>query len=138
MHMHIVRICTVKLTPNRGVAHLRRTAEQGKPLAEAAGEVMYGASFLSWFAEEAKRIDGELIAVRQPHCALLVMGVCGRSSPSVVVTTPFRLIFYSQPLRRRLVITLPGTVIPHAPIKDGVVCLCVRVSRPGHQRSGRS
>jgi acyl-CoA reductase-like NAD-dependent aldehyde dehydrogenase len=97
MHMHIVRICTVKLTPNRGVAHLRRTAEQGKPLAEAAGEVMYGASFLSWFAEEAKRIDGELIAVRQPHCALLVMGVCGRSSPSVVVTTPFRLIFYSQP-----------------------------------------
>jgi succinate-semialdehyde dehydrogenase/glutarate-semialdehyde dehydrogenase len=34
------------------------TAEQGKPLAESAGEVMYGASFIEWFAEEAKRVYG--------------------------------------------------------------------------------
>ena len=34
------------------------TAEQGKPLAEAKGEVAYGASFVEWFAEEAKRING--------------------------------------------------------------------------------
>src|SRR5688572_33205953 len=32
------------------------TAEQGKPLAEARGEVIYGASFIEWFAEEAKRV----------------------------------------------------------------------------------
>jgi len=37
------------------------TAEQGKPLAEARGEVIYGASFVEWFAEEAKRIYGDVI-----------------------------------------------------------------------------
>ncbi len=37
------------------------TAEQGKPLAEARGEVVYGASFLEWYAEECKRVYGETI-----------------------------------------------------------------------------
>jgi succinate-semialdehyde dehydrogenase/glutarate-semialdehyde dehydrogenase len=37
------------------------TAEQGKPLAEAKGEVLYGASFIEWFAEEGKRIYGDVI-----------------------------------------------------------------------------
>ena len=37
------------------------TSEQGKPLAEARGEVLYGASFIEWFAEEAKRIYGDTI-----------------------------------------------------------------------------
>jgi len=37
------------------------TAEQGKPLAESAGEVAYGASFIEWFAEEAKRVYGDVI-----------------------------------------------------------------------------
>ncbi|MFV0302686.1 MAG: aldehyde dehydrogenase family protein, partial [Paracoccus sp. (in: a-proteobacteria)] len=37
------------------------TAEQGKPLAEARGEIAYGASFIEWFGEEAKRICGETI-----------------------------------------------------------------------------
>ncbi len=37
------------------------TAEQGKPLAEAKGEVIYGASFVEWFAEEAKRVYGDVI-----------------------------------------------------------------------------
>ena len=40
------------------------TAEQGKPLAEARAEVIYGASFIEWFAEEAKRIYGETIPTR--------------------------------------------------------------------------
>ena len=38
------------------------TAEQGKPLAEARGEIAYGASYIEWFAEEAKRIYGDTIA----------------------------------------------------------------------------
>ena len=42
------------------------TAEQGKPLAEARGEVAYGASFIEWFAEEGKRIYGDVIP---PHGA---------------------------------------------------------------------
>ncbi|MCB0307003.1 MAG: aldehyde dehydrogenase family protein, partial [Calditrichaeota bacterium] len=37
------------------------TAEQGKPLAEALGEVRYGASFVEWFAEEGKRVYGDVI-----------------------------------------------------------------------------
>ncbi|MCV2871773.1 NAD-dependent succinate-semialdehyde dehydrogenase [Defluviimonas sp. WL0050] len=41
------------------------TAEMGKPLAEAKGEVVYGASFIEWFAEEAKRIYGETIPGHQ-------------------------------------------------------------------------
>ena len=37
------------------------TAEQGKPLAEAKGEIAYAASFIEWFAEEAKRLYGDVI-----------------------------------------------------------------------------
>ncbi|TRZ70408.1 MAG: NAD-dependent succinate-semialdehyde dehydrogenase [Rhodocyclaceae bacterium] len=61
------------------------TAEQGKPYAEAKGEVAYGASFVEWFAEEAKRINGEtlpqfdnnrrLMVIRQP------IGVCAAITP---------------------------------------------------------
>ena len=40
---------------------LLMTTEQGKPLAEARAEVVYGASFIEWFAEEAKRVYGEVI-----------------------------------------------------------------------------
>ena len=42
------------------------TMEQGKPLAEAKGEIVYGASFIEWFAEEAKRIYGETIPTTDP------------------------------------------------------------------------
>lgn len=48
------------------------TAEQGKPIAEAEGEVGYAASFLEWFAEEARRIDGELLQPDKPDRRLLV------------------------------------------------------------------
>jgi succinate-semialdehyde dehydrogenase/glutarate-semialdehyde dehydrogenase len=37
------------------------TCEQGKPLAESRGEIVYGASFIEWFAEEAKRVYGDTI-----------------------------------------------------------------------------
>ena len=46
------------------------TAEQGKPLAEARGEIRYGASFVKWFAEEARRIGGiddPVSDARPPH-----------------------------------------------------------------------
>jgi succinate-semialdehyde dehydrogenase/glutarate-semialdehyde dehydrogenase len=49
------------------------TAEQGKPLAEARGEIAYAASFIEWFAEEAKRLYGELIPPHQADRRLLVM-----------------------------------------------------------------
>lgn len=49
------------------------TAEQGKPLAEARGEVNYGASFIEWFAEEAKRVYGEVIPAPMGDRRLLVL-----------------------------------------------------------------
>ena len=49
------------------------TAEQGKPLAEAKGEVGYGASFIEFFAEEAKRIYGETIPGHQPDKRIMVL-----------------------------------------------------------------
>jgi succinate-semialdehyde dehydrogenase/glutarate-semialdehyde dehydrogenase len=61
------------------------TAEQGKPLAEARGEVVYAASFLEWFGEEAKRVDGEVLASPRASQKLLVLrqpvGVCAAITP---------------------------------------------------------
>lgn len=48
------------------------TAEQGKPLAEAKGEVAYAAAFLEWFAEEARRVRGEILTPHQSDRRLLV------------------------------------------------------------------
>ena len=61
------------------------TAEQGKPFAEAKGEVAYGASFVEWFAEEAKRINGETLPQFDNNRRLLVLkqpiGVCAAITP---------------------------------------------------------
>ncbi len=61
------------------------TAEQGKPLAEAQGEIVYAASFLEWFAEEAKRVYGDVIPQHQADKRLVVIkqpiGVCASITP---------------------------------------------------------
>ena len=61
------------------------TAEQGKPLAEARGEIGYAASFVEWFAEEAKRINGDILASPAQGRRLLVtrepVGVCAAITP---------------------------------------------------------
>ncbi len=61
------------------------TAEQGKPLAEAKGEVVYGASFVEWFAEEARRVYGETIPATDANKRFLVIrqpiGVCAAITP---------------------------------------------------------
>ncbi|MDR2324189.1 MAG: NAD-dependent succinate-semialdehyde dehydrogenase [Acidovorax sp.] len=61
------------------------TAEQGKPLAEARGEVAYAASFVEWFAEEAKRVNGETLPTFDNNRRLLVLrqpiGVCAAITP---------------------------------------------------------
>ena len=49
------------------------TAEQGKPLAESRGEIAYGASFIEFFAEEAKRIYGETIPSPWPNARMVVI-----------------------------------------------------------------
>jgi succinate-semialdehyde dehydrogenase / glutarate-semialdehyde dehydrogenase len=49
------------------------TAEQGKPLAESKSEILYAASFIEWFAEEAKRLYGDIIPGHQPDKRILVL-----------------------------------------------------------------
>ncbi len=61
------------------------TAEMGKPWAEARGEIVYGASFIEWFAEEAKRIYGDVIPGHQRDKRIVVLkqpiGVVGSITP---------------------------------------------------------
>ncbi|MBO1361473.1 NAD-dependent succinate-semialdehyde dehydrogenase [Acetobacter sacchari] len=58
---------------NKDDLALIMTLEQGKPLAEAAGEIQYGASYVLWFAEEARRLYGEIIPGHQEDKRLLVI-----------------------------------------------------------------
>jgi len=64
---------------------LLMTSEQGKPLGEARGEVLYAASFVEWFAEEGKRIYGDVIPGHQPDKRIVVtkepIGVCAAITP---------------------------------------------------------
>lgn len=61
------------------------TSEQGKPLGEAMGEIRYGASFVKWFAEEARRINGHTIPSPTSDRRIIVLkepvGVCGIITP---------------------------------------------------------
>lgn len=61
------------------------TAEMGKPLQEARGEILYGAAYIEWFAEEAKRLNGDVIPAHQADKRILVIkrpvGVVGAITP---------------------------------------------------------
>ena len=61
------------------------TSEQGKPLAEAKAEIAYGASYIEWFAEEAKRVYGDVIPAPSADRRLVVLrqpvGVCAAITP---------------------------------------------------------
>ena len=82
-----------KKTAKQRAAILRHTddlavilsTEQGKPLAEARGEIAYGASYFEWYAEEAKRIYGDIIPSNNSSQRVLVMkqpiGVCAAITP---------------------------------------------------------
>ncbi|MGJ4931062.1 NAD-dependent succinate-semialdehyde dehydrogenase [Bradyrhizobium sp. HKCCYLS2038] len=70
---------------NREDLALILTSEQGKPLAEALGEVDIGAAYIEFFAEEARRVYGETIPTQKPDARLLALkqpiGVCGAITP---------------------------------------------------------
>lgn len=61
------------------------TLEQGKPLAEAKGEITYGAGYIEWFAEEARRLDGDIIPANSTgqriHVTRHPVGVVGAITP---------------------------------------------------------
>jgi succinate-semialdehyde dehydrogenase / glutarate-semialdehyde dehydrogenase len=61
------------------------TAEQGKPLTESRGEIAYAASFIQWFAEEGKRLYGDVIPSHQANSRIVILkepvGVCAAITP---------------------------------------------------------
>jgi len=73
------------LLENQEDLALLMTAEQGKPLAEARGEIVYAASFIEWFAEEGKRVYGDVIPPHQRDKRIVVIkepiGVCAAITP---------------------------------------------------------
>lgn len=73
------------LLRHAGDLALIMTSEQGKPLAEARGEIIYAASFIEWFAEEAKRICGDTLTPTQADKRFIVIkqpvGVCAAITP---------------------------------------------------------
>ncbi|PJE80181.1 Succinate-semialdehyde dehydrogenase [NADP(+)] GabD [invertebrate metagenome] len=76
--------CDLVLEHQEDLARLM-TAEQGKPLREASGEVVYGASFIRWYAEEGKRAYGEMIPAVAANTKIMVtrepVGVVGAITP---------------------------------------------------------
>ena len=100
-HAHAARPAWAALTGKERSAILRKwhdlmlenaddlakilTAEMGKPFAEARGEILYGASFIEWFAEEAKRVYGDVIPGHQRDKRIVVLrqpvGVVGSITP---------------------------------------------------------
>ena len=82
---HIMRKWFDLITENTQDLATIMTLEQGKPLAEAAGEVAYGASFVEWFAEEAKRVAGSIPATTWGDKRMMVLkqpiGVCVAITP---------------------------------------------------------
>jgi succinate-semialdehyde dehydrogenase/glutarate-semialdehyde dehydrogenase len=81
---HLRRWFELILAHQEDLARLM-TAEQGKPLAEARGEIAYAASFVEWFAEEAKRVYGDVIPGHARDKRIVVLkqpiGVCAAITP---------------------------------------------------------
>ncbi len=78
------RLATLMQTHQDDLARLM-TAEQGKPLAEATGEIIYATSFIEWFAEEARRVYGDTMPSTAADRRILVtkepVGVCAAITP---------------------------------------------------------
>ena len=93
------------------------TAEQGKPFAEAKDEVAYGASFVEWYAEEAKRVNGETLPQFDNNRRLMVLkqsiGVCAAITP-----WNFPLAMITRKVApARLAVRVVGGVGLHQPVR---------------------
>jgi succinate-semialdehyde dehydrogenase/glutarate-semialdehyde dehydrogenase len=103
------------------------TAEQGKPLTEAKGEIAYGAAFVEWFAEEAKRIYGDVIPENVKGRRIIVtkepVGVVGAITP------------WNFP---NSMITRPRSLLPSSASAPGSRQACSTSSLPErHRKSAR-
>ncbi|MBB4197998.1 succinate-semialdehyde dehydrogenase (NADP(+)) [Rhodoblastus sphagnicola] len=106
------------------------TTEQGKPLAEARGEVGYAASFLEWFAEEAKRVYGETVPSPLSDRRLIVsrepIGVCAAITP-----WNFPLAMITRKAGPALAVGCPMIVKPAEATPFSALALAVLAERAG-------
>ncbi|MGE4280749.1 MAG: NAD-dependent succinate-semialdehyde dehydrogenase [Magnetospirillum sp.] len=106
------------------------TAEQGKPLAEARGEVVYGANFLEWFAEEAKRVYGDVIPAHGADKRIVVI-----KEPIGVVAaiTPwnFPIAMITRKCAPALAVGCPVVVKPAEDTPLSALALAVLAERAG-------
>jgi succinate-semialdehyde dehydrogenase/glutarate-semialdehyde dehydrogenase len=109
------------------------TAEQGKPIAEARGEVVYGASFIEWFAEEAKRVYGDTIPQHAPDKRIVVI-----KQPVGVVAAITPWNFPNAMITRKCgpalaagctVVVKPATMTPYSAL--ALAALAERAGLPG-------
>ena len=106
------------------------TAEQGKPLAEARGEVVYGASFVEWFAEEGKRLYGDVIPAHGPDKRVVVLkqpiGVIGAITP-----WNFPLAMITRKVAPALAVGCTAVVKPAEDTPLSALALAVLAERAG-------
>jgi succinate-semialdehyde dehydrogenase / glutarate-semialdehyde dehydrogenase len=106
------------------------TAEQGKPLAESIGEVAYGASFIEWFAEEAKRVYGDVIPEPLPGRRIVVI-----KQPIGVVAaiTPwnFPIAMITRKCAPALAVGCPVVIKPSAATPFSALALAELAERAG-------
>ena len=97
------------------------TLEQGKPFSEAKGEIAYGAAYIEWFAEEAKRVYGDIIPSNATDQKILVnkqpIGVCA-------AITPWN--FPNAMITRKVAPALAAgcTIIVRPGLTNSIICLC--------------
>lgn len=106
------------------------TAEMGKPLAEARGEIAYGASFIEWFAEEGKRLYGDVIPQHQADKRIVVL-----KQPIGVVAaiTPWNFpnAMITRKVAPALAVGCPVVVKPAAETPLSALALAVLADRAG-------
>ncbi|MEW5420640.1 NAD-dependent succinate-semialdehyde dehydrogenase [Amorphus sp. 3PC139-8] len=106
------------------------TAEQGKPLSESRGEIVYAASFLEWFAEEAKRVYGETIPAPLADRRILVIkqpiGVTAAITP-----WNFPAAMITRKLAPALAAGCPMVIKPSELTPYSALALCVLAERAG-------
>jgi len=106
------------------------TAEQGKPVAEAKGEILYGASYVEWFGEEAKRVYGDTIPGHQPDKRIIII-----KQPVGVVATITPWNFPNSMLARKMAPALAaGCAVVSKPAAEtplSAIALAVLAERAG-------
>jgi succinate-semialdehyde dehydrogenase/glutarate-semialdehyde dehydrogenase len=132
------RWCELILLEQEGLARVI-TAEMGKPLAEARAEIAYGAAFIDWFAEEGRRVHGDVIPTTAPDRRLLVfkqaIGVTAAITPWNFPSAMFARKAGAALGAGRTMVVKPSELTPFSALALAV--LAERAGTPAESGGGR-